>query len=434
MAYPHRNGALCELPAELVPGPGAAPLSEWGARFVLSRHGLAEATARLYHDTLGLAAQHFGADRPIGAIARADAAAFRDWLCGLSLRTGGATSERKISEATVCGHIRRMKSVFSRAVDLELIARNPFEREVGTPAAVDPEFYVLSRQDLRRLLSVLPSPGWRCMVALCRLAGLRLGEAMRLVWSEVDSSRRVLIVRPQTRPDGRRRTTTKQRRREVPIDPWLWSVLEEARAVAKAGEFLVCAGLPRHRHNLYRAMVGSARTRPEVKPPARGESGIVGVHRGARGLWRACVGRTVLGTRFPTPEAAAEAVTAHRAKLRALPRAIGFLTLAGLPRFAKPFHSLRKALESEWLAKHPTMTVCKWLGHHPVVAARHYHQSTDAELAAVTGGSAPTPADAPWEDDVLARVQAAWPWLPPAIRSAVDAIVSSAVAPRAVAV
>ena len=62
------------------------------------------------------------------------------------------------------------------------------------------------------------------LLSLCRLAGLRQGEALRLCWPQVDlEARRLLIENP-----GRYRTS-KKRRREVPIDPELYVLLHQAR-------------------------------------------------------------------------------------------------------------------------------------------------------------------------------------------------------------
>jgi len=58
---------------------------------------------------------------------------------------------------------------------------------------------------------------------------------------------------------------------------------------------------------------------------------------------------------------------------------------AGMTPWTKLLHTLRKNAESDWLAEYPVMDVCRWLGHAPNVAAAHYHQTTDATLAAVTG-------------------------------------------------
>lgn len=61
------------------------------------------------------------------------------------------------------------------------------------------------------------------------------------------------------------------------------------------------------------------------------------------------------------------------------------IAAAGLPPYSKPFHTLRKCLETEWLAEYPTMSVCGWLGHSPTVAARHYHRPRAEDIARVTG-------------------------------------------------
>ncbi|WP_289009845.1 tyrosine-type recombinase/integrase [uncultured Thermomonospora sp.] len=63
------------------------------------------------------------------------------------------------------------------------------------------------------------------------------------------------------------------------------------------------------------------------------------------------------------------------------------IAAAGVGVYAKPFHTLRKNLESEWLSKYPVMDVCCWLGHSPVVAARHYQKPTAETIAKVTGAA-----------------------------------------------
>lgn len=51
------------------------------------------------------------------------------------------------------------------------------------------------------------------------------------------------------------------------------------------------------------------------------------------------------------------------------------LKLAGLAPWPKPMHTLRKNCETDWLTEHPVVDVCKWLGHSPTIAMKHYHQS-----------------------------------------------------------
>jgi integrase len=83
-----------------------------------------------------------------------------------------------------------------------------------------------------------------------------------------------------------------------------------------------------------------------------------------------CVGRFRLGT-----------YSASAAKI---------IGSAGVPPYEKPFHTLRKCLETEWLDQHPVMTVCKWLGNSPAVAAQHYQTPTKDSIARVTGGKTET--------------------------------------------
>jgi len=53
--------------------------------------------------------------------------------------------------------------------------------------------------------------------------------------------------------------------------------------------------------------------------------------------------------------------------------------------YAKPFHTLRKCCESEWMAVHPIMDVCQWMGHGPEVAKEHYTRASKASIENVTG-------------------------------------------------
>lgn len=47
----------------------------------------------------------------------------------------------------------------------------------------------------------------------------------------------------------------------------------------------------------------------------------------------------------------------------------------GLEPFAKPLHSLRKSLSTDWLSIHPPPLVVKWLGHSHKVALESYHRA-----------------------------------------------------------
>ena len=172
--------------------------------------------------------QHLGADRRLNRVSPTDAAAWRAWFG----RRVGAHGNR-ISESTVRIHTRNAKTIFRQAVQEKLISASPFDHLKGATLKADKTWRYVDRQELRGLLAACDPP-WRTLFALCRLAGLRRGEALRLTWADVDWGNRRLTVLPE---EGKR--TTKQRRRVVPIEPELYEVLTEAYDVAAEGQALV---------------------------------------------------------------------------------------------------------------------------------------------------------------------------------------------------
>jgi len=215
---------------------------------------------------------------------------------------------KKPTEQTVCRHVREAKAIFRMAVDDELLARNPFRRLSGNPPTPDKNWRYVTRPELTRLLEACPHDGWRCLLALCRLAGLRRGEALRLEWADVDLDRRRLnIVNP-----GQVKTT-KKRSRQVPIDPDLHTILF---AVWMKGE--------------------------QERPCAMRCRSF---HRDFQVIRRR----------------------------------------AGLEKWARWCHTLRKNAETDWGRKYPIHTVTEWLGNSPKVAMDHYLHAVDAEFDAAAG-------------------------------------------------
>ena len=48
------------------------------------------------------------------------------------------------------------------------------------------------------------------------------------------------------------------------------------------------------------------------------------------------------------------------------------LKAAGLTRWSKLDHTLRKNAEMDWAAKYPQHVVCDWIGHDMAVSQKHY--------------------------------------------------------------
>ncbi len=113
------------------------------------------------------------------------------------------------------------------------MTRNPFVHLSGTSPKIDKDWHNVSHEDLQKLLGVCDAD-WRALFALCRLAGLRRGEALRLRWADVDWNEHRLTIVPE---DGRE--STKQRRRVVPIEQELHDILLEKFDQASDGQELV---------------------------------------------------------------------------------------------------------------------------------------------------------------------------------------------------
>lgn len=202
-------------------GTKAPKLSEFLTRWIDSRTDLAETTMRLHRLVIARLLQHFKADPRVDSITPADAADFKTWCSRHTFHTEDR-GDYTLSEPSVTRHIVTAKQIFDQAEAEEVIPRNPFARVKTAQVRSDKQWAYLGADDIGKILGACPDAGHRCLFALARWAGLRLGEAMRLKWTEVDFNARTLTV---LNPLNKR--TTKKRTRVVPIQPALMEVLRE---------------------------------------------------------------------------------------------------------------------------------------------------------------------------------------------------------------
>ncbi len=346
----------------------AAPtLAEWEPTYFRLRAGeIAPRTILLHRDTFRYLVAKFGAGRRLDQITPADADDWTVWLRRQPVKPGrGAPNPKRcLSEGTVRSHVRRAKVIFKRAAKRRHISENPFAEIKGTAPRKVKDWYVVSREQLEDILRCCPTPGWRALLALCRLAGLRRGEALRLEWKDINWERRTIQVLPQADEEtGERVETTKQAYRQVPIEPRLYEILRECHEAAPGPECM------------------------DYEPRVCPIKGAINIDRALLEITAA----------------------------------------AGVPKYSKPFHALRKALESEWLEVHPVMDVCTWLGHSPLVAAEFYHRTTPASIARVTTPPGPRPGHSdPANDGEIEMIVSKLPALSPEILAVIVALVKAA--------
>ena len=61
---------------------------------------------------------------------------------------------------------------------------------------------------------------------------------------------------------------------------------------------------------------------------------------------------------------------------------------AGYEPWPRLFHNMRASCATDWAEALPAHVVAKWLGHSPLVAAKHYLQTRDAHFEVAIRGMA----------------------------------------------
>jgi integrase len=184
-------------------------LGDWCLRYLELRSSeLSEATEKLHCRACKLLLSHFGSNRLIDTISRADAA---DWRHELS---------QQFLDSTVCKWVRCAKVIFSHALGHDYIDKNAFDKLRGTARKTETKLLDLSEKQLSE--TITHSGKHRVWIALCWYAGLRKMEAYNLTWDDIVWDKNKLIVQ------NHGAVTSKARRREVRIEPQLMTILLDA--------------------------------------------------------------------------------------------------------------------------------------------------------------------------------------------------------------
>lgn len=228
---------LCDrLAAELQLNPSKAAaqaprLEAYLDQYMKGRTDITPSSWYLRELTCRYLKQYFGVDIRIDRITRAMAAAWRAALARGELKDARENHQyQKMVENSVCRRTADAKTIFNRAVRDDLIPFNPFDRLRSRPSEPDKDWHYVSLEQFDKLCAACPDSGWKLLIALCRLAGLRRGEALSLCWEAVDfEKRRLKIIAKKT---GRKRL--------VPIESILYGMLRPAYDAAPNPIASVC--------------------------------------------------------------------------------------------------------------------------------------------------------------------------------------------------
>jgi site-specific recombinase XerD len=129
--------------------------------------------------------------------------------------------------STVRRHLAYLRAAYSYAVRHELVHRDP-TAEVRLPRLPDHEPVTYSNEQLRSIYAAIRTERERTAFFLLAFAGLRLGEAARLRWRDVDFEHRQLRVNGKS-----------DKQRLVPLHPQLHHVLGEDSTHSHKGQTVI---------------------------------------------------------------------------------------------------------------------------------------------------------------------------------------------------
>lgn len=208
------------------PRSASTTLGELIERFLDAQH-VKEATLASYKQCTDSLIRELGADTPLDRITAADADRWK-----VAIARNGRVREkegpRSLSNATVAKRTNIAKAIFAKAKVWKLIDENPFAHlKRGSQVNAARSRYI-STSDTEAVLKACPDIEWQTLIGLARYAGLRCpSEVRELLWTDVDWSRKLLVVRsPKTAgsPNGAVR--------KVPVSPalqpLLWQLRQEA--------------------------------------------------------------------------------------------------------------------------------------------------------------------------------------------------------------
>lgn len=181
---------------------------------------------------------------------------------------------KNLSDSTVRQVFTVLRGALDDAVRDGLLARNP-AASVKRPGVTHTETRHLSPSEVRALLDASRTSRFHMALSLIAATGLRRGEALALMWSDIDLKKQTLKVRGTlSRVGGKLKVTelkTLKSRRTLRLSPGMVDMLTAHRKVQVAEQlqagslwqasgrvFATAMGGPIEPRNLYRALAAAA--------------------------------------------------------------------------------------------------------------------------------------------------------------------------------
>lgn len=276
---------------------------------VMNRQDVKPASKTVWSQSCRNLLEYFGGDRDINSITAGDAKAFKEWLAATPNKRN--REDTRLSQATVAKRIKLSRQFFERAVDLELIQKNPFKKVKAAGSSFSREKANISRETMDLLMRIA-DPVWQGILALARYGGLRTpSETLSLKWSQVHWDKNQVLV-----PSCKTEHHPGKDFRVIPLFPELVAPLRNLQELAPAGGEYVIPG--------------------DHRSKAIGPRGWQNINL-RQAFRRLCI-------------------------------------KAGLKPIPEAFKAMRATRATELCESWPVKTVVSWMGHDVKVLLRHYAQ------------------------------------------------------------
>ncbi len=157
--------------------------------------------------------EYFGETIRLSRITTAKAEGFKLFL----------VNHKEYSKTTANIRLRHAKAMFSKAVEWNHLAENPFFKV--KPFKTEEKLRYLTPEELKRFFSVIDREDHRAYFLLVFYTGMRLGEVTALEWKDIDLENDIIVVRNKGTFH-----TKNYKERVVPIHPDLKPYLEKLKA------------------------------------------------------------------------------------------------------------------------------------------------------------------------------------------------------------